>query len=375
MPWSTPSLNEVRSLVRDAVRGKLPGADATIPNSVLRVISDAQGGLCHLNLQYIDWLALQLMPDTAELEWLDRFAAIWLINSDNTTGRKNSTAAHGSAAFTGTPLGVLPKYAQLTGGGAGADVIYETLSEMTIDETGNGECEIRAITYGTVGNLLPGASLGIINPPSDIDTAEVIELSGGTDVETDDQLRTRLLLRIRQPPMGGAAHDYVQWALAVPGVSRAWCAPLEQGMGTVTVRFMCDNLRATDDPLTNGFPLPEDILQVRAYLDFMRPVTTKDFQVVAPIPEPIDFRIVNLVEDTASVHGAIESSIDVMLYEKAAPAHAVGGIMQAAQTIYTTWVSCAILDAAGVDHFDLEMKDHIMPTNGSLAVRGIITWG
>ena len=68
MPWQTPTLRDVRSLVRDHIRGSLPGADALIPNSVLRVLSDVQGALCHLVLQFIDWLALQLLPDTAEHE-------------------------------------------------------------------------------------------------------------------------------------------------------------------------------------------------------------------------------------------------------------------------------------------------------------------
>jgi uncharacterized phage protein gp47/JayE len=373
MPWTTPTLAQVRSLVRDSIRGQLPGADAAIPNSVLRVVSDAQGGLCHLNLQYIDWLALQLMPDTAELEWLDRFAAIWLINADGTSGRKAATPSHGSATFTGTPTAIIPQYSQLEGG---QGFLFETVADITIADTGEGEGEVRGITPGSGSNLEPGASLSLSTPPIGVDASgTVIVLTGGTDVETDDQLRVRILLRIRQPPMGGAAHDYVQWALAVPGVTRAWCAPLEQGIGTVTVRFMCDDLRGTDDPLTNGFPLPEDIAAVRSYLDFMRPVTTKDFQVVAPIPEPIDFRIVNLVENTSSVRGAIENSIDAMLQEKAAPAHSIEGIMQPAQTIYETWVSCAVLEAAGVEHFDLYMDDHPMPTNGSLAVRGVITWG
>ena len=66
MPWATPTLRDVRSLVRDSVNAYLPGADASIPNSVLRVMSDVMGALCHLTLQYIDWLALQLLPDTAE---------------------------------------------------------------------------------------------------------------------------------------------------------------------------------------------------------------------------------------------------------------------------------------------------------------------
>ena len=44
MPWSTPDLSTVRSLVRDQICGTLPGADAKVPNSVLRVVSDVQGG-------------------------------------------------------------------------------------------------------------------------------------------------------------------------------------------------------------------------------------------------------------------------------------------------------------------------------------------
>ena len=79
MPWSTPTLRDVRSTIRDAITGRLPGADANVPNSVLRVLSDAMGALCHLTLQYIDWLALQLLPDTAETEWLDRHGQIWLV--------------------------------------------------------------------------------------------------------------------------------------------------------------------------------------------------------------------------------------------------------------------------------------------------------
>src|SRR6516162_3467759 len=116
MPWSTPTLRDVRSLVRDAVNASLPGADANVPNSVLRVISDTQGALCHLTLQYVDWLSLQLLPDTAEAEWLDRHGNIWLVNSDGSTGRKLPTLASGTVNFTGiygsiVPLGTVMTYA------------------------------------------------------------------------------------------------------------------------------------------------------------------------------------------------------------------------------------------------------------------------
>ena len=85
----------------------------------------------------------------------------------------------------------------------------------------------------------------------------MVELDGGVDTENDDDLRARILFRIHQPPMGGDADDYVAWALSVPGVTRAWAAT-EMGIGTVTVRFMMDELRADQD----GFPNGDDIVMV-----------------------------------------------------------------------------------------------------------------
>src|ERR1700751_3262506 len=117
MPWSTPTLRDVRSLVRDAVNASLPGADANVPNSVLRVLSDNQGALCHLTLQYIDWLSRQLLPDTAESVWLDRHGQIWLVNADGTKGRKLATLATGTAQFQGIVDGtVIPAFPQLQSG-------------------------------------------------------------------------------------------------------------------------------------------------------------------------------------------------------------------------------------------------------------------
>jgi len=201
-------------------------------------------------------------------------------------------------------------------------------------------------------------------------------MDGGTDEETDDELRLRVLDRIRQPPMGGDANDYVQWALAVPGVTRAWCSPLEMGMGTVTVRFMMDDLRATTDPTTNGFPLPQDIAAVEAYLNTVRPVAVLDMFVEAPIPEPIDFTVAGLNGGTydSDLQGAIINSVTAMLAAQGAPAYSLNGVGQPAQTIYAAWVSDAIYQTAGVNYFDLIMADHVMPTNGSLAVMGTVTW-
>src|SRR5215471_7580334 len=114
MPWSTPTLRQVRTNVRDAVRAALPGSDANVPNSILRVMCDVMGALCHLTLQYIDWLSKQLLPDTAEHEWLDRHGRIWLVNADGSRGRKLATLATGIVTATGTQGAVVPMGATMT---------------------------------------------------------------------------------------------------------------------------------------------------------------------------------------------------------------------------------------------------------------------
>jgi uncharacterized phage protein gp47/JayE len=368
MPWSTPTLRDVRSLVRDAVNASLPGADANVPNSVLRVLSDNQGALCHLTLQYVDWLALQLLPDTAETEWLDRHGQIWLVNADGSTGRKMATLSQGTAQFVGLIDGtVVPAHtqlqsaAQLSPNTPGQLLMFETLADITTSAAAPVEGTIRAINAGSIGNLPDGTNLAIDPPINGVSTlVTVVDLTGGTDTETDDELRARVLQRIRNPPMGGDQADYVAWALAVPGVTRAWSA-VEQGIGTMTVRFMMDDLRADND----GFPFPEDIAAVGAYIDQMRPVTVKDCFVAAPIKRFVDIDIGNLVPDTDECKAEIESSIRDMLFRMAAPG----------QTIYAAWISYAIMSAASVQSFRLVSDSDIpMEAPGYMALLGTINY-
>jgi uncharacterized phage protein gp47/JayE len=362
LPWETPTLRDVRSLVRDSIRGSLPGADALVPNSVLRVLSDNQGALCHLTLQYIDWLALQLLPDTAETEWLDRHGDIWLVNADDTTGRKMATFAEGTVTFIGTEAGVIvPAGTQMTSGSG--LVGYETLTDViTAAGAVPVAVEARALDPGIIGNLETGQTLTVSTPPTGVPgEATVVLMDGGVDTESDDDLRARILERIRQPPMGGAIHDFERWAKAVSGCTRAWCGPLEMGIGTVTVRVLFDDLRADDD----GWPRGEDLEKVTAYINTQRPVAVKDFFVVAPVKQFIDVRIDNLTPDTAAVHAAIEDSLKEMLLNYASPG----------QTIFAAWKAQAIMNTAGVISFDLtNWNDDFMQSPGHMAVLGDIVY-
>jgi uncharacterized phage protein gp47/JayE len=153
--------------------------------------------------------------------------------------------------------------------------------------------------------------------------------------------------------MGGAQYDYVAWAKQVPGVTRAWAAP-EQGPGTMTVRFLMDDLRAADD----GWPTANDIETVAAYIDQKRPVTVKDCYVMAPIKYFLDMTISNLAKDDEATRASIEQEIQDMLFIKAAPG----------QTIYRSWIEEAISNAVGEDHHNLTFADAVMPAPGYMAV-------
>jgi len=361
MPWSTPTLRKVREMVRDDITANLYGA-SFIGNSVLRVMSDAMAGLAHHTLRYIDWLARQLMPDLAETEWLDRHGDIWLVNADGTVGRKMATYATGTVEFIGDTGGiVIPMGTRLEGN----DLIgYETL-ELAVTSTGQTTVPVRtrALDPGTAGNLEAGASLAVIPAvPGLLGSVTVVELGGGTDTENDDDLRMRVLQRIRQPPQGGATHDYVRWALAVPGVTRAWCAPNEMGIGTVTVRVLYDDLRADND----GWPIEADLIVASNYIDSVRPVAVKDFWVLAPVKQYIDVKIGRLIPDTVEIRSAVEASLDAMMYSSAAPG----------QTIFAAWKAQAVMNTAGVISVDLlDWDDDIMLSPGHMAVLGDIVYG
>jgi uncharacterized phage protein gp47/JayE len=376
MPWITPSLRQVREMVRDDVTVALNGA-AIIGNTVLRVMSDAQAGLARLILKYLDWLALQLMVDTAEREWLDRHGQIWLVNSDGSLGRKNAVSSQGTVGFTGTAGTLVPEGTGLL---AATGDAYETLEFKTLDDPTLQPTEIavRALNPGATGNQPSGTPLALTVPLAGVDEAAVIDLRGGTDIETDEQLRQRVLERIRKPPMGGDADDYVEWAKSINSVTRAWCAPRELGAGTITLRFMVDALRPDND----GLPTQEDINVVTEYLDGVRPVAIKDFFVMAPVPIPINFDLV-LMNDSLTLRSQVEASVAAMINDKAAPAHAVNGELVGPTTIMGSWISEAVNRVTS--DFELDTKhviddlgntslDFPMPHNGGLAVPGTITY-
>lgn len=361
MPWPKISLRDRRVQVRDDIAAHLPGADATIPNSVMRVIGDGQASLCHDNDKHLEWVARMMMPDTAEGEFADRWASIWLPN-----GRKAASFSTGFATVTGQIGSIIPSNSELQATvyddeGRQVRVMFVIPAGITLSST-SAAVAIEADTAGAIGNLDEGAVLSFVDVPTGIDGQAAVSaggLTGGADAETDPLLIERYIDVIQNPPHGGAVNDYIQWAKEVPGVTRAWAAQ-EMGIGTITVRFMMDDVRAD----AHGIPTEPDVALVQAYIDQVRPVTVADFFVVAPIPLALDLDIDALVGDTPETRANIAVELSDMLKGRARP----GGI------IYASWISEAISAATGEDHHTIALTNIIPPSAGHIVVPGTLSF-
>jgi len=330
----------------------LPGADVRLRHSNLRAFSEVEAGIAHLLYGRLEWSFAQLFPDTAEAEYLDRWASIWGI------ARIPAARAEGIVGFPADPGATVPAGALMRR----ADNVQYRTEDGGTEHNGAIQLHVECTSYGATGNADPGTQLVLMTTFIGVGaTGEVGPggLAGGANAQSDELLLQAVLTRIQLPPHGGAAFDYVRWALEVPGVTRAWVYPLEQGAGTVVVRFMMDEVRAP-----TGIPTPPDVQLVAEHIDAVRPVTAK-VTVAAPIAYPVAVHIRNLALDTPAVREGIEHNLRQLILEEAEPG----------KPIYLSQWNTAIGLTAQVQHFILD-QPATMPTPlpGQIITFGGVTY-
>ncbi|WP_027366928.1 baseplate J/gp47 family protein [Desulfocurvibacter africanus] len=350
MPFARPDLKTLISRAQSDLEGRLPGTDARLRRSILSAIAHMHAGGVHGLFGYLDWLAKQVIPDTAEAEFLERHASLWGI------ARKPASPALGPVTFSGTDGATIPA-GTLLQRSDGAE--YATTADAVI-AGGTASAQVQAQVAGAAGNSVAGQALSLVSPVSGVQSQATVAtggLGGGADIEADDSLRARLLARLKETPAGGAAHDYEAWALAVPGVSRAWVFGGLLGAGTVSVYVV-------DDESTPITPAQATLDAVAAYIEERRPVTA-EIHVFAPELLVVDLEI-NLSPNTASVQAAVTSELEALFNREAE----VGG------TILHSHFREAISIAAGEsDHALVSPVGNIVAAAGQIPVLGVITFG
>lgn len=348
MPFNRPLLPDLINRTRNDVVSRLNSPNV-LRRSDAEVYTQVIAGVAHSLYGYLDWLSSQLIYDTAEDKMLERWASIWGLT------RSMPTSASGTATFTGNPGAVIP-FGTIVSSFDG--VMYQTTAVATFTGT-SIVVPIIDFDTGSAGNRTAGQTVSLLSPiPGVANNAIASTITGGTDLESDENLRARFLARIKQPPQGGSKADYVNWALAIPGVTRAWCYPLEGGAGTVTVRFMMDNT------YSNGIPLPGDVSTVNTALSILKPVTA-NLTVAAPTAVPLNLTITALNPLTSDVKTAVIQSLKDLISAEATP----GG------TIYISHIREAISNAYGeVDHVLTIPTANVVNTTGNITTMGTITW-
>lgn len=351
MPYNRPTLPDLIDAAETDIEARLPGADARLRNSNLNVLARVEAAGLDGIYDFVVWVSKQILPDTSEAEILDRHASIWGIT------RTPAAFAQGNVTISGTNSTVIPAGTRLR---RADEVTYKTDAEATI-ASGTATVAVTAETAAAAGNASAAAAVSLISPIAGVTTLAAVAsggLTGGADAETDAALRTRVLARIQQPPHGGADFDYVKWALAFPGVTRAWVYPQELGLGTVTVRFMMD------DTYSDGIPLSADVTALQAYLDALRPVTA-DLTVVAPVAVPLDIAALTIEPSSSTVQAAIEAEVADLIRREAEPG----------STILISHLREAISIAAGeTDHALTDPNADIEHDTGEIATVGTYPW-
>lgn len=350
MSFSRPALSDIIQRVRNDVLSRL-AADDVLRRADAEVYARVMGGVAHGLYGFIEWLSDQVIYDTASAEYLERWCSIWGLT------RKPAAAATGTVTFAVQAGAVIPSGTILL---ALDGVQYQTTADATVTAP-TAIAPVAAVVAAAASNRDAGQSLSLASPIVGVQsTATAGLLSGGSDVESDDALRARLLSRIQQPPQGGASYDYTTWALEVSGVTRAWVYPAELGLGTVTLRFVRDN----DGSGSAIIPDASDVAAVQAYIDGRRPVTAQ-VTVVAPAAVPLNFQIQGLTPNNTTVQAAVQAELQDLLTREAVP----GG------TILLSHIRAAISAAAGeTDYVLLSPSANVTNTTGNMSTMGTITW-
>lgn len=157
----------------------------------------------------------------------------------------------------------------------------DKINYEAIEKVETGKYKMQCETIGISGNY-PAGDLLPIEYIEGLGTAKLSEnLKAGVDVEDNEELFNRLMLKIKTPATSGNKYHYLNWALAVEGVGAARVFPLDNGPGTVKVVITDSEKKAASSEL---------IQKTAAYIEELRPIGA-NVTVISAIEKPINITV------------------------------------------------------------------------------------
>lgn len=436
MPLNLPSsAQEITTKAKTDVQRAIPESNPFLKNSVLGAIISAFSN--RIFDFYIQLRAAidSVFPDTAEDEFLERWAAIFgkiRLGASQSSGNVAATGTIGFIVPSSTVLTtsdgaifestaevvILPQsltITSLTRSGSTVTAItavdHNLADNVAVDVSGANEVEyngtgiainvtgLDSFTYTIVGtptspatgttvldfvsssvpvlsdaagastNLPAGELLQLQSPLVGIDSTMGVDfgtVGGGTDQETDEQLRVRMLERIQNPVAHFNVSDITEKAREVPGVTRVFVQEVTPALGQVTVYFMRDND-------TNPIPDASEVSTVRAKILEIKPANTGDGDVfvLAPTASIVDFTFTALSPNTSTMQAAVTANLDQFFAENTEVGVAID------EDAYRAAIAVTVDPDTGdtVDSFTLSSPSGDIPIASSeIGVLGTVTY-
>jgi len=357
MAFKRKTLTELVQQSLQNITSSLPESDSLLRFSNLNILGTVQAGMNHQQYGYLDYIALQATPYTATDEYLAAWGALRGVY------QKAATQATGTVVFNAVSGAVIPDGTKvIRSDGKQYTVLSSELGTGTIIVTIKAVADSDGISgadrnceSGTQFAL--GQSISGVNPNG---TSGLI--TGGADLESQEEFKSRVISAYQNTPQGGAKNDYEEWATEVS----------IYGPPTVGVYFLVEPTTANPYGIpqgTNGVatdeeraaPATGDQLIVADYIYPKRPVTAL-VHLLAPTIETIDMSIQGV---KLSDRPAVTVSIAQSLLNNSAPGKKV--------LIASLWAAVNKVD--GTEDFSiLSPTADVVVGAGSIAVLGNITW-
>lgn len=388
MPYSRPTLTELRTQIGSDIQTGLGSILAFLQKAVLKILGAALAAMIWGVYGYLDWIAKQAVPWTSE----DEFLAGWGALKD--TYLKEARPAVLQIQFTGATPGT-PLDAG-TGISRQDSVLYTVTANAEVAGDGTLIATITAVDAGSAANCDNGTSMTLTSAVPGIPSTGAVSstVTAGADVEEQEDYRTRVMEAYQNPAQGGAQSDYVKWATDIAGVTRAWCQPNGFGPGTVVLYFMMDDVESAHegfpqgsdgvsqydqgpDGNPRGVVATGDQLTVVNAIVTTQPVTALVYA-CAPIENQIGFTISGLSSAGSTTQADVNSALSDVFFRNGVPKGTIdwSDITGAVNSVPGTsgYLITAVTSTVGGVTTSLSPNANITMAAGQLPVLGTVTY-
>ena len=313
--------------------------------------------------------AIKLMfPQWSHGEYLDRLAQMARVERK---APNFATAVIAVEGVPGTVIQVGSVFATPETDSA-ISIEFAAIEQCIIGEGGKGTVAVQAMIAGRGSNVNANTITMMSVPIDGVTTVTNPErASGGTEEETDDELRQRILEAndMMDTSYIGNHSDYKRWAESVQGIGTAIVVPEWDGPETVKIVVIDANGESANTTLQKA--VYDYIMSPESPLDRLAPPNTI-LTVSAPELVDIDYTIKSIeLEDGYTKDGVLEDfKVGLAKYYKT---------VNSEGEVKYNWVHSVLTNTPGVDDFEellmngsisnIEIKLDQYPSTKSVAVK------